>query len=315
LPLCSWSAVLCSHHPIHSLIPKPDPLPQRPVAQTRIGTEQRLRSFLRWVGGKRLIISRLLPLLPADMRDRRYVEPFLGAASLFFALRPKKALLSDLNEHLINCYRWIRDDPKTVASHLQRLAQANSESLYYKVRDTYNRSASSPTQAARFIYLNRTCFNGVFRVNRQGRYNVPFGDKPNPIFPSDSELTEAGKALKPARLRAKDYHEVLKNCEEGDLVYLDPPYPPINGTSFFTHYTPDRFSALEQEHLAQVFECLHHLGCKVMMTNADLPLIRQLYRGYFITEISVTRYVTCKSVKHRIGELVITNYAPPKAHP
>lgn len=268
------------------------------------------RSFLRWVGGKRLLTKKLLSLFPADASERRYIEPFVGAGSLFFALRPRKAVLSDLNHHLIECYRHIRDDHKRVAFHLNKLAAANSKDHYYQVRDTYNDSPSTSAQAARFIYLNRVCFNGVFRVNRDGFFNVPFGDKPNALFPSESELGEIRQVLRKADLRSCDYWEVLKQARDGDLVYLDPPYPPINGTSYFTHYTADRFSLVEQERLAEAVELLNQLGCCLIMTNADLPAVRRLYRGYSITKISVPRYVTCKKVRHSVGELVITNYRP-----
>lgn len=265
---------------------------------------------MRWVGGKRFLTSRILSLLPPDANERRYFEPFVGAASLFFALRPRQAILSDLNRHLIECYRFIRNDHRKVSSLLRRLAADNSKSHYYRVRGTYNRSDFSAVQAARFIYLNRTCFNGVFRVNREGAFNVPFGDKPRPIFPAEPELASISKALKKARLRAGDYAAALRSAKSGDLVYLDPPYPPLNGTSYFTHYTADRFSLREQERLAAVFNSLNRHGCILVMTNADLPLVRRLYRDYSITEINVPRYVTCKNVKHNVGELVITNYDP-----
>jgi DNA adenine methylase len=247
--------------------------------------------------------------LPSDSQDRRYFEPFVGAASLFFALRPRQAILSDLNRHLIECYRFIRDDHRRVSAHLSRLAAANSEVQYYRVRATYNRSTFSAAQAARFIYLNRTCFNGVFRVNREGAFNVPFGDKPNPIFPTKLDFARISEALKKARLRACDYAATLRDAKSGDLVYFDPPYPPLNGTSaYFTHYTSDRFSLGEQERLAATFHSLNRRGCILLMTNAALPLVRRLYRDYYIRAISVPRYVTCKKVKHSVRELVITNY-------
>lgn len=258
-----------------------------------------------------MLASRLLALLPKDARDRRYIEPFLGAASLFFALRPRRAVLSDLNEHLIKCYRFIQNDHERVAAQLRQLAAANSKDHYYAIRNTYNRAGSSVSQAARFIYLNQTCFNGVFRVNRDGAFNVPFGDKANPLFPTSAELARLSAVLKNARLNACDYETTLKTVRKGDLVYLDPPYPPLNGTSYFTHYTPERFSLVEQERIAGVFESLTRRGCLVMMTNADTPLVRRLYRGNAMKSIRVPRYVTCKNVRHSVGELVIMNYQPP----
>lgn len=271
-----------------------------------------MTSFLRWVGGKRLLAQRMLAFLPNDARERRYVEPFVGAGSLFFALQPRKAVLSDLNGHLVDCYRAVRDKPRAVAASLNALARANGKRHYYRIRKLYNRTGSSAAQAARFIYLNHTCFNGVFRVNTDGSFNVPFGDKPNPQFPSHKELARVSATLKKASLRTCDYHATLKEAQKGDLVYLDPPYPPLNGTAYFTHYTADRFSLVEQRKLAKAFRKLHRRGCLLIMTNADTPLVRGLYRGFSKLLLNRPRYVTCKKVKHQVGELVITNYVSPR---
>jgi len=217
-------------------------------------------------------------------------------------------VLSDLNRHLIECYRFVRDDYITVASYLRLHARENVREYYLRIRDVYNRSGVSAAQAARFIYLNRTCFNGVFRVNRQGTFNVPFGDKPSPRFPTVEELASVSAALKKARLRVCDYELAIRSAKKGHFVYLDPPYPPLNGTSFFTHYTKDRFGQADQERLARVVKDLDRRGCLVMVTNADTLFVRSLYSGLNLLELSATRYVTCRAVKHRVGELVITNY-------
>jgi DNA adenine methylase len=252
--------------------------------------------------------------LPPDAAQRRYFEPFAGAASLFFALAPRRAVLADLNACLVQCYRFVRSAPDHVASHLRRLAALNSKLQYYRIRESHNRSSPSPAQAARFIYLNATCFNGVFRVNRRGSFNVPFGDKPRPNFPTKAQLIAAARLLKRASLRVADYEAALRDAQAGDLVYLDPPYPPLNGTSYFTHYTPDRFGMAEQQRLANIFRTLDIRGCYLLMTNADLPVIRRLYSRYHLTEATVPRYVSCKNSRHRVAELVITNYAPPPKH-
>jgi len=156
--------------------------------------------------------------------------------------------------------------------------------------------------------LNRTCFNGVFRVNTEGRFNVPYGDKPNPLFPSKSELDAIAFALKSAKLSVADYEKALSKVKEHEFVYLDPPYPPLNGTAFFTHYTADRFDSDNQERLAAMVRELDRRGASFLMTNADLPIIRRFYREFDITKISVTRYVSCKGARYRVAELVITNY-------
>lgn len=276
-------------------------------------TDTPVKPLLNWVGGKRLLVARLKQLLPADILGRTYREPFLGAASLFFALRPAKAVLSDLNEHLITCYESVRDAPSAVAAYLRDHARNNTEDYYYRIRDEYNQRNFSAAQASRFIYLNKTCFNGVFRVNRKGEFNVPFGDKSNPIFPDRRWLEEAGDALRRSELLTVPFEDALSTVQKGDFVYLDPPYPPINGTSYFTHYTADRFGEDSQRRLASLVKEIDRKGALFMMTNADTDLIRALYneKRFKFAELSVTRYVTCKAKRYRIGELVITNYVPP----
>lgn len=268
--------------------------------------------FLRWVGGKFHLSRVLLGFIPPTANERNYYEPFLGAASLFFSLSPKRAFLSDLNGHLINCYSAIKDSPDAVAKALRAHAAKDSEAHYYEVRELYNRSHGGVSQAARFIYLNRTGFNGVFRVNTKGAYNVPYGRKEKPRFPSTSDLRSVSKLLQSAKLSTQTYDEALEAAKSGDFVYLDPPYPPINGTSYFTHYTSGRFGTADQERVAEVFRTLDSRGCFVMLSNANLPVVRNLYRGFPLHRLSVTRFVSSQSVKHQVGELVITNYEADK---
>lgn len=266
--------------------------------------------FLRWVGGKRLLVSRLKPLLPHDFSGRHYHEPFVGAASMFFAIRPQKATLSDLNRHLIDCYRKVRDEHGKVSRRLSQHVKKNSKRYYNRVRNLYNRSRTSAAQAARFIFLNSTGFNGVFRVNTEGAYNVPYGDKENPKFPTTKALGSISKALNHASLHARDFEKALKWVKKGHFVYLDPPYPPLNGTAYFTHYTADRFNEANQKRLAKVVKRIDRRGGLFMMTNADLPGVRTLYEGFRFVKLSVTRYVSCKGTRHKVGELVILNYKP-----
>ena len=247
--------------------------------------------------------------MPRDYHLRTYHEPFLGAASLFLALQPKSARLSDLNESLIRSFEHVRARPDLVARYLARHKTLDSSSYYYSTRDRYNRLTQfSCAQAARFIYLNRTCFNGVFRVNKQGHFNVPYGKLKHPLFPKRRHLTQVSRVLQNAKLRVASYQEALNNVKKGDFVYLDPPYPPLNGTSFFRHYTRSLFSFADQEKLARAAFRLRERGCMVMISNADLPAIRHLYKGMYMTSLAVTRWVTCKNVKHSVSELVITTY-------
>lgn len=187
-------------------------------------------------------------------------------------------------------------------------ARRDSEVYYYRIRAAYNRGAVGAKQAARFIYLNRTCFNGIFRVNLNGDFNVPYGYKNRPTFPNRVQLEAVAKKLKSARLSVRCFRESLRTVGKKAFVYLDPPYPPLNGTAYFTHYTSDRFSETDQEALAAAVERLDARGALFMMSNADTQLIRRLYKRFDIRKIPVTRFVTCSSHKHKVQELVITNY-------
>ncbi len=273
---------------------------------------ERVKPFLRWVGGKQQIVARLIKKLPEDIDSRRYIEPFVGAGSLFFALAPRAAALSDLNEHLIHCYESIRDEPGRVAYYLGRHRRLSCRDYYDQQRQIYNqnnlKARTSVAQTARFIYLNQACFNGVFRVNKKGEYNVPYGQKDHLALPSLEHLRTVSHLLQSAQIRCASYKDVLVTLGESDFVYLDPPYPPLNGTAYFTHYTKDRFGAEDQEELAHLVAETSERGCKFMMTNADTMEIRKLYSRYSIESLHVTRFVTCKKQRHKVSELVITNY-------
>jgi DNA adenine methylase len=264
--------------------------------------------FLRWIGGKQQTIKHLLALLPEDISQRLYREPFVGAGSLFFALQPQRAVLSDANDHLIKCYEHVRRDWRLVATYLGRHAARTSKPYYYEVRDAYNRSECSAAQAARFIYLNKTCFNGIFRVNRQDKFNVPYGWKVPPALPSAGDLERASRALCRATIKKAYFETALRDMGPGDFCYLDPPYPPINETAYFTHYTRSGFGTLDQDWLSLKVRQLDARGSLFMMTNADTNRIRTLYRGFHISSLPVTRFVTCKAKKYLAQELVITNY-------
>jgi len=228
---------------------------------------------------------------------------------MFLEVLPGNAVLSDLNAALIETFRQVRRSPGLIARYLARHAHSNSEDYYYSVRRTYNATQNrSAAQAARFVYLNRTCFNGIFRVNLRGEYNVPYGKLTRPLFPSRSHLQKIAYALQSVTLQVADYRDALKAATAGDFLYIDPPYPPLNGTSFFRHYTPERFSDEDQKALAECLEDLSERGCAIMISNADTPRIRQLYKAFHIGTLPVTRSVSCKNEKTAVQELVITNY-------
>jgi DNA adenine methylase len=266
----------------------------------------KLRPFLRWAGGKQQIVKSLLQAMPTSGFNT-YWEPFLGAGSLFFAATPKRAVLSDANTHLIDCYTQVRACHTCVSKYLDAHARRNSESHYYSVRTTYNSAESSPAQAARFIYLNKTCFNGIFRVNEKGSFNVPYGHKNPPCLPTLENLGEVRVALTSAKLKSGNYADILADAKRDDFVYLDPPYPPLTETAYFTHYTAGRFNPQDQVQLADTFCSLDKRGCKLLMSNADTSAVRKLYKGFNIRPLSVTRFLTCKK-KHTVRELLISNY-------
>lgn len=275
-----------------------------------VQVERPVSPVLRWVGGKRRMTTRLLSLLPSDIDKRRYLEPFLGAGSLFFALKPKRATLSDANQQLIRCYASIKREPEQVARSLEAHKRAHGVAHYYAVRTQYNAGGSDTVQAARFLYLNAAGFNGVFRVNRQGAYNVPFGRKEVLKLPSRLHLLAVAQLLRRARLISGDYAKALGLASDDSFYYLDPPYPPLNGTSYFTHYTLDRFSHADQHALAESVHRLHSSGAKFLMTNADTPDVRALYSAFSLTPLAVTRWVSCQARRYKVGELAITNYPP-----
>lgn len=264
--------------------------------------------LLRWAGGKRFLLPTIIAHLPDDFHARRYFEPFLGSGSLFFFSRPTHAVIADANPDLISTYRYVKSSPETIARYLRTHRARDSKKHYYRIRNCYNCSRPSAAQAARFIYLNRTCFNGIFRVNQAGEFNVPYGYKENPVIPTLKHLRAASSQLRTATIRHSGYQQTLQLAKAGDFIYLDPPYPPLNGTSYFTHYTPDRFTVADQATLALSIHELSKRGCLIMMSNADSPLIRRLYTAFRQIRIDVTRYVTCKSRKHKVRELIVCNY-------
>lgn len=267
-----------------------------------------LGPFLRWAGGKQRLVTELTRYLPPDAGEALYVEPFLGAGSLFFRVMPRHAILSDLNTDLIKCYRYLRANPRRVAKHLHGYARRDADTYYYGVRSRYNNSKWGPGKAARFIYLNRTCFNGIYRVNHAGDFNVPYGHKAEPTFPGTTECVELAAALRRAKLRAKCFRGVLAMVPAGSFVYLDPPYPPLTETAFFTHYTTDRFGTADHMALAKAVRSLDKRGIRFLMSNADTPLIRGLYRPFEIERLNVTRSITAGGSKLKVRELVIRNY-------
>lgn len=270
------------------------------------------RPFLRWAGGKQGLVSQLVSHLPPGFGQNgaTYFEPFLGAGALFLATLPARAVLSDLNSHLIHCFRAIRDNPGQMYRSCRTHEQKTCRSYYYEVREAFNARLNEQTvaQAARLLYLNRSCFNGIFRVNTDGEYNVPFGNKPRLLMPTLRDFRALSNALSQVSLECRPYDAVLDWAKPGDFIYLDPPYPPLNGTSYFTHYTKERFSETDQRHVGHVARELTSRGCLVMISNADTPAVRGLYSKWRYHVLPVRRYVSCKSQRQEVKETIICNY-------
>jgi DNA adenine methylase len=264
---------------------------------------------LRWAGGKSKFVQQIVSRLPILESDATFYEPFLGAAAVFLAYSPNRAVLSDLNPDLIRTFTLVRDRAEFVIAKLQRLWYRDSEDHYYRIRTRFNGGGDDCLQAARFIYLNHTCFNGIYRVNKLGHYNVPYGFKKSPNLPNKKELDSASDLLRRATIMLADYKKAVEGAKRGDVVYLDPPYPPLNGTSYFTHYTKERFGERDQQEVASTANVLRARGCYVIVTNADTLLIRKLYSGWHIAEISRPRWITSSSYKRRVVELIITSHS------
>lgn len=266
--------------------------------------------IIKWAGGKQRLLVELQRRLPWDWNARRYVEPFFGAGALFFHLQPPAAALCDLNDALLRTYRLVRADWRAVAEHLERLALAHDAERYYRVRSRFNAERSTLPEAelaASFIYLNRTCFNGLFRVNRRGDFNVPIGRYARPRIVDRYALERASQALQSASLSHGDFETALASCSGGEFVYLDPPYEPVSQSSSFTQYTQHGFGQHDQMRLQRAANRLSRMGCRVLLSSSDTPFIRQLYRDWRLQTVDVRRSVSC-SVRRSVSELMIRNY-------
>lgn len=219
--------------------------------------------FLKWVGGKTQLLPALLDYVPAHFNT--YIEPFVGGGALFFALQPAKAVLADSNQELINCYTVVRDRVEELIAILSTYTY--SEEFYYALRSEVPLDAV--LRAARMIYLNRTCFNGLYRVNKKGQFNVPFGRYENPLICDANKLRAASYALRNVELRCSNYQETLETCAKpGDFVYIDPPYHPVSQYSDFKRYTAEFFYADDQRALSEKVKKLAHHGCSVVVSNS-----------------------------------------------
>ena len=263
------------------------------------------RPFLKWVGGKTQLLDQFRPLLPEMFG--RYFEPFVGGAALFFALRPARSSLRDVNEELVDCYRAIRDDVDAVIAALGK--HRYEESHYYKVREVDPTSLPRPQRAARTIFLNKTGFNGLYRVNRAGQFNVPFGRHTNPSICDEDNLRSCSLALQGVELEVRDFRRIVRDAVAGDFVYFDPPYAPVSDTADFTAYAAGGFGWADQESLAKVFSDLTAKGVYAMLSNSDTQGVRDLYQGFAIDDVSAARNVNSNIARRgKVAEVVVRNY-------
>jgi DNA adenine methylase len=274
--------------------------------------------FVKWAGGKTQLLPELEKYIPDNFT--RYFEPFLGGGAFFFYLVSSKQLkftayLSDVNKELINAYKVIKDDVEALIELLrihEKGYKLNPNEYYYKLR-AEPKPPTDVESAARFITLNKTCYNGLYRVNKDGMFNVPIGRYKNPLICDSKNLRNVSIALRHtnAHLFANNYQETLELSREGDFIYLDPPYKPTSITANFTSYTNDGFGDKDQIALYEIFKKLDRKGCKIMLSNSDTPFIRELYHDFkeYTSQVSVLRAINCKPTR-RIGhtELLVRNY-------
>lgn len=268
--------------------------------------------IVKWVGGKRQLLNSLVPLLP--QKFSYYCEPFLGGGALFFRIQPQRAIVNDINPDLIAVYKVVKSDVDALIESLK--TYRNTPEQFYFVRDldrnkdTYQ-SLSTVERASRFIYLNKTCYNGLFRVNSAGEFNSPFGRYKNPNIVNEPTLRAVSAFLNANDIQfsCMDFEKVLQNLPEGCFVYLDPPYDPVSSTSNFTGYNKGGFGKDEQLRLKACCDDLTRRKIKFMLSNSPTEFILNLYSGYDITPVEAKRSINCNGAKRGIvKEVIIRNY-------
>ena len=271
-----------------------------------------LSPILKWVGGKRQLLSEIIPLI--DESCDNYVEPCIGGGAVLFRLQPKKAIINDYNTELINVYRTVRDDLDGLVALLKEHEKYNSSDYYYEVR-ALDRTPdfdkmSNLEKAARIIYLNKTCYNGLYRVNSLGQFNSPYGRYKNPNIVNEVVLRAISKYLNrnEISIRSGDYKDVLNDIEKNSFVYLDPPYMPISSSSSFTGYTEGGFGYDKQVELKEECDKLNSKGVHFLQSNSDCEEIRELYKDYRIKVVKAKRAINSDAKKRgQINEVLIYN--------
>lgn len=266
--------------------------------------------FLKWAGGKRQLISQMDQYFPKDYN--KYIEPFVGGGAIFFYLLPEHSILIDINQDLINAYNVIKNNFSRLIESLKK--HKNEKEYYYIIRKIDRnpkefKDWSNIEKASRIIYMNRCCFNGLYRVNSKGEFNVPFGKYKNPKFCDKENLIAVNRALQNVNIICDSFKKCLDFAQEGDFIYLDPPYVPISDSANFTSYTKDSFSKEDQIELYNVYKVLNERGCNVMLSNSYSDFIIDLYKEFRIKILKAKRAINSDATKRGvIKEVLIVNY-------
>ncbi|CAN5409790.1 DNA adenine methylase [soil metagenome] len=281
------------------------------------------RPIVKWAGGKRMLVPTLLSHLPSEIGT--YVEPFAGGAALFFALANeasskradartfRRAVLADRNEDLVACYRAVRDSVEELIVALG--AYRYDQKLFYEVRGRDPSTMSDVERGARLIFLNRTCFNGLWRVNGSGKFNVPFGRFKNPRIRDESGLRDASRALANVDVQFADFGEVTKSLKQGDFAYFDPPYVPVSKTADFTSYAEGGFGPKDQARLVDTLRALREKGILAMLSNADTEAAHELYEDFAVHQVEARRAINADSAKRgTMTEILVLNWGRPGYH-
>lgn len=264
------------------------------------------KPIVKWAGGKTQLLSEILPKIPK--KYGKYIEPFFGGGALYFALTPYNSIIADSNPELINLYNVVSKNINELIEDLHR--HLNNKEYFYKIRSKDWKILSKIEAASRTLFLNKTCFNGLYRVNKKGGFNVPFGNYKNPNIINEDVLRSASLVLKNAKIICEDYKKVLqKYASKDDFIFLDPPYLPISEYSDFKRYTKEQFYEEDHFELSEEINRLHELGCHIILTNSNHPVVHELYKKFSIDIVKSKRFISCKG-KKRNGEDVIINIPP-----
>ena len=265
-----------------------------------------MKSFLKWAGGKRQLLRKIEEKMPEIFND--YYEPFVGGGTVFFELITSRSTLNDINQELMNAYIQVRDNPDYLIAELERHTTQHSEEYYYEMRKVFNdrklrKLSLSYIDAGLMIYLNKTGWNGMYRENKKGLFNIPSGKKENPLIFTRENIYECSSKLKNVTILNGDFYAAVKDAKKDDFVFIDSPYD-----NTFTNYQKDGFTKEDHIRVADMFKELDAKGVKCLLTNSDTEFIRDLYKGYNMVVVKVRRMINSDSTNRKGVELIITNY-------